>query len=104
MEVMVSTVEEWLNEPAIGLYSTTFTLGSLIRFRGCEVVIRNHLHLMVEKKRKNLANGISGVPGLFVPFIIQNKPFNPQLLPTPAAVVYTSQGEDLVVVVVFMYE
>lgn len=59
---------------------------------------------MVDKGRRNLDNGMSMVPGLLVPLIIQNKTLNPQLLPTHAAVVYTSLGGHLVVVVVFVYE
>lgn len=68
MEVMMSTLDEWLNEPAIGLYSATFTLGSVIRFRGRSLVIRNHFHLMavVEgwepgKKKKKRKKSISMV-------------------------------------------
>ena len=86
----MSTVDEWLNEPPIGLYSTMFTLGSLIRFRSCSLVIRNNFLLMVACKRGNLAKSISMVPWLSVCFIIQNKPLNPQLLPIPAAIVCTS--------------
>lgn len=42
------------------------------------------------------------VPGLLVSFVIQNKPFNSQLLPIPAAVVITSLGVNLAVVVALL--
>lgn len=44
------------------------------------------------------------VPGLLVPFIIQNKPLNTQLPPIPAARLCTSLRVNLVAVVVFMYD
>lgn len=73
----MSTLDEWLNEPAIGLYSAMFTLGSVIRFSGCSLVIRNHFHLMAEWKGGSPAKSISMVSVLLVSFIIQNKTIKP---------------------------
>lgn len=49
------TMDEWINEPTIGLYSTMFTLGSVILFRGFSVVNRNNFHLMWDEKRMSPA-------------------------------------------------
>lgn len=69
----MSTVDEWLNELAMRPYSAMLTLGSLIWFKGCCVVIMTHIHQTLEWKSGILAKGGSISPSLLALLILYNK-------------------------------
>lgn len=91
------TMDEWIDEPTIGLYSTMFTLGSVILFRGFSVVNRNNFHLTVgseENEPSQNACQWSHVSAL-----------NLQLPPKAAAsAVRMALGVCLMVGALFLYE